>query len=164
MTTAKKNSVTDDLRKQLSDIEDHQAALITERDEISYLARVDRDKKAIERLNSINDELRNQTTRSETIQAALKEAARREAVAREELAAEARRQNAREAEKLCSEAEAIVEKLDAAFAAVRQHAQEYEATMGVIRRKVAVGPVFDHVRVFYGSGAEDGRTSRTFAF
>ena len=38
MTTAKKNSVTDDLRKQLSDIEDHQAALITERDEISYLA------------------------------------------------------------------------------------------------------------------------------
>jgi dGTP triphosphohydrolase len=146
--TTKKLSATEDLRKQLTDVEDHQAALITERDEISYLALVDRDKKSIERLNSINDELRNQTTRAETIQAALKEAVRRDTVAREEVAAEARRQNAREAEALCADAEAIAEKLDAAFAAVRQHAQEFEDVMSAIRRKLGTGPAYDHIRIF----------------
>lgn len=148
MTTKAKTTVADDLRAQLVDIEGHQAALITERAEISYLALVDRDKKAIERLNSINDALRNLTTQAETIQAALKEAVRRENVAREEEAAEVRRQNAREAETLCADAEAIAEKLDAALAAIRQHSQKYEEVMGSIRRKLGTGPAYDHVRVF----------------
>jgi dGTP triphosphohydrolase len=144
----KKTSVTDDLRKQLSDIEDHQAALITERDEISYLALVDRDKKAVDRVNAVNEEIRNLTARAETVQAALAEAVRRESVAREEVAAESRRQNAKEAEALCADAEVIAEKLDAAFASVRQHAQEYEEVMGAIRRKAGTGPAYDHVRIF----------------
>jgi seryl-tRNA synthetase len=148
LTTTKKTNVADDLRMQLSDIEDHQAALITERDEISYLALVDRDKKSIERLNSINDELRNLTARAETVQAALKEAVRREGIAREEAAAEVRRQNAKEAEALCASAEAIAEKFDADLAALAQHAKDYETTMTAIRRLTGVGPQFDHIRVF----------------
>jgi hypothetical protein len=150
MTTQTKPTVTDDLRKQLSDIEDHQAALITERDEISYLALVDRDKKSIERLNSINDEIRTQTTRSETIQAALKEAVRRETVARDDAAAEARRQNAREAEMLCIQAESIAEGMDAAFAMLVGRAQEYETTLTSIRRLTGVGPQFALIRFFLG--------------
>jgi DNA repair exonuclease SbcCD ATPase subunit len=150
LTTAKKINVSDDLRKQLSDIEDHQAALLTERDEISYLALVDRDKKAIERLNSINDELRVLTTRAETVQAALKEAVRRETAAQEEAAAEARRQNAREAELLCAGVESIAQKFDETLAALAQHAQDYENEMAKIRRLIGAGPTFDLVRIFLG--------------
>lgn len=148
MPKADKTSVSDDLRIRLTSLDGRQTELIAERDEISYSALIDRDKKSIERLSAINDELRNLTVQAETIQAALKEAVRREAVAREEVAAEARRQTAREAEALCADAEAIAEKLDAAFAAVRQYAQEYETVMGAIRRKAGVGPAYDHVRVF----------------
>src|SRR5450755_300784 len=77
-----KKTIADDLREQLTDIEGHQMALITERDGISYSALIDRDKKSLERLSALNDELRNQTTRAETVQAALKEAIRRETAAR----------------------------------------------------------------------------------
>jgi hypothetical protein len=80
----KKTSVVDDLRKQLTEIEGHQVALFTERDGISYSALIDRDKKSIERLSALNDELRNQTTRAEEVHAALKEAIRRETAARHE--------------------------------------------------------------------------------
>jgi hypothetical protein len=93
---ATKKSVTDDLRKQLTDIEDHQAVLITERAETSYLALIDKEPKAIARLSALNDELRNQTTRAETVHAALKEAIRREIAARHDEAKRADRLKAKQ--------------------------------------------------------------------
>ena len=146
MTT--KKSVTDDLRAQLVDIEGRQAELFAERDEHSFAAVVERQPAAIKKLEAINSELDALKHKTATLQAALREATKREIAAREEEAAEARRQNAREAEALCVDAEAIAEKLDAAFAALRQHAQEFEDVMGAIRRKASVGPQFDHIRVF----------------
>jgi hypothetical protein len=146
MTT--KKSVTDDLRAQLVDIDGRQAELIAERDEYSFAAVVERQPAAIKKLEAINSELDALKHKTATLQAALREATKREIAAREEEAAEARRQNAREAEALCADAEAIAEKLDAAFAAVRQHAQEYEEVMGAIRRKLGTGPAYDHVRIF----------------
>jgi hypothetical protein len=58
----KKPSITDDLRSQLGALEGRQNELLAERDEISYLALVDRNKKAIERLANVNTELANITT------------------------------------------------------------------------------------------------------
>ena len=147
-TNAKTNNVADDLRAQLVDIEGRQVELLAERDEISYSAIVTRDKRAIERLTALNAELGNLQNQSASLEAALREATKRENAAAEAAAAEVRRRNAREADVLCSEAEAIAEKLDAAFAAVRLHAQEFEDVMGAIRRKAGVGPQFDHIRVF----------------
>jgi dGTP triphosphohydrolase len=137
LTTAKKTNVTDDLRKQLSDIEDHQAALITERDEISYLALVDRDKKSIERLNSINDELRNQTTRAETVQAALKGAIRRETAARHDEARKADRLKAKSLrDELLPQLTDHCEKLDEALATLVAH---IDGATEVVRKINAAG-------------------------
>jgi hypothetical protein len=137
-----------DLRAQLVDIEGRQAELIADRDEHSFAAVVERQPQAIKKLAAINSELDNLKHRAASLQAALREATKRENAAAEAEAAEVRRRNAREADVLCSDAEAIAEKLDAAFAALALHAQEYEAAMGAIRRKINIGPQFDHVRVF----------------
>jgi hypothetical protein len=119
-------SITEDLRAQLSSLDGRRAELLSERDELSYLALIDKEPKAIKRLTAINEEIRNLTFQIETNEAALKEAIRRETVARDEAAAEARRQNAREAEMLCIQAESIAEGMDAAFAMLVGRAQEYE--------------------------------------
>jgi hypothetical protein len=149
VTTKTKSNPIDDLRAERGDIAARISELIAERDTgVAYLAHVDKDAKAIARLAEINNEIESLKTRDASLEPALAEALRREKIAREEAEAEARRQNAREAEALCADAEAIAEKLDAAFAAVRQHAQEFEDVMGAIRRKAGVGPQFDHIRVF----------------
>jgi hypothetical protein len=151
LSKASKSNPIDDLRAERGDIAARISELIAERDTgVAYLAHVDKDAKAIARLAEINNEIESLKTRDASLEPALAEALRREKIAREEAEAEAeaRRQNAREAEALCADAEAIAEKLDAAFAAVRQHAQEFEDVMGAIRRKAGVGPQFDHIRVF----------------
>jgi hypothetical protein len=50
--------VTDDLRAQLSSLDGQRAELLSERDELSYLALIDKEPKAIKRLAAINEEIR----------------------------------------------------------------------------------------------------------
>jgi hypothetical protein len=142
-----KPSAADNLRKQMSDIEDHQAALITERDEISYLALVDRDKKAVERLNIINDELRTQNMRVETMQAALREAVKREVVAGEAERADRRRANAAAAADVLLHAEDTAALLTRAMADLRSHALMLQSQFAEIRKLIDAGPSDQLLRI-----------------
>lgn len=148
MTTTKTKTVSDDLRARLGSCESRQQELLAERSEIAYAATVEKQKAAVARLAELNAELSALTNETSVLEAALKESHRREIAAEEHARAEKRRNDAREAEAICSEAEQIAEKLDKAFAEVRQHAVHYEEAMTKVRRLSGHGPAFNHIRVF----------------
>jgi hypothetical protein len=147
-TTTISKSVTDDLRSRLAAIEGHQTELLAERDEISYLALVDRDKKAVDRLNAINGEIERLKTQASSIEPALREATKRESAAREEAAAEKRRSDARQADVVLAEAEKIALKFDEALKAVSEHAIAFETAMINVRQLTGTSPRYDAIRVF----------------
>jgi hypothetical protein len=144
----KKPSIADQLRSELAINDGHQTELRAERDELSYLALVDRRPQAIQRLAAINEEIGNLTTQAQTIEPALKEALRREGVAREQAAVEKRRDDARKADTALTEAEEIAKKFDEALLAVRANAVAFEAAMIKVRQLTGTSPRYDAIRVF----------------
>jgi hypothetical protein len=136
----KNQSIVDELRSQLASLEGRQVELIAEREEISYLALVDRDKKAIERLAEINTELANTTSHASSLTAALREASSRETKAHEQEMAQKRRDDARRADVVLAEAEKLALKLDHAMAALKRDAIAFEQAMAEVRRLSGAGP------------------------
>jgi hypothetical protein len=145
MTT---KTVTDTLRSNLASIEGRQTELLAERDELSYLALVDRQPAAIKRLAAINEEIENLKTQAGSIEPALREAVRRETQAAEEARAEKRRDDARQADAILDDAEKLALAFDDSLRTVRETAVAFEAAMIKVRRLTGASPQHDAVRVF----------------
>jgi hypothetical protein len=143
--TTKQQSATESLRSQLVAIDGHKVELLAERDELSYLALIDKQPQAIKRLQVINEEIRNLTVQAETIESALKEAHRREAAADDADFARRRRADAEKAGVLMAEAERIAEAMDGAMRDLQKHAVEYQRVMADVRRLSGSGPQHEHL-------------------
>jgi hypothetical protein len=144
-----KPSIVDELRGQLAAIEGRQTELIAEREDegLAYQAVVDRKPRAIKRLEEINAEIANLTTQAASLEPALREAVRRENVAGEEAAAEKRREGARQADVVLTEASAIAKKFDEAALTLREHSIAYERKMIELRRLTGISPNYETVRI-----------------
>ena len=148
MTTKAKTSVTDDIRAQLSSLNGHKAELLSERDELSYLALIDKEPKAIARLAALNEEIRNLIIQIETNEAALKEATKRENAAAEAERAEKRRANVAAAAEVLLRAEDTAALLTKAMDDMRSHSLELQRQFAEIRGLIGVGATDQQVHVF----------------
>jgi uncharacterized protein YhaN len=147
MTTKAKTSVTDDIRAQLSSLKGHKDELRSEKDELSYLALIDKEPKAIARLAALNEEIRNLIIQIETNEAALKEATKRESAAAEAERAEKRKANAAAAADALLHAEDTAAHLTKAMADLRSHAITLQSQFAEIRKLIGVGPTDQMLRV-----------------
>ena len=143
-----KTSVTDDIRAQLSSLKGHKDELRIEKDELSYLALIDKEPKAIARLAAINEEIRNLIIQIETNEAALKEATKRENAAAEAERAEKRRANVAAAAEVLLRAEETAALLTKDMAGIRSHSIELQSQFGEIRGLIGVGATDQQLRVF----------------
>jgi MoxR-like ATPase len=148
MTTAKKTSVTDDLRRQLVDIDGRETELLGDRDEHSYAAVVERQPAAIKKLEAINSELNNLKHRAATLQAALREAVKREVAAGEADRADKRRANAAAAAETLLRAEETAAALTKTMTDLRSHSIELQRQFAEIRGLIGVGATDQQLRVF----------------
>jgi len=146
----KNTTVTDDLRARQAACEGRQLELMSERDEISFAALVDRDKKAVARLSAINDELSAITNEMAGLQSALREAAKREFAAQEAQRAELRRTNAAKAADVLAQIEITAGAITTAMADLRTHSITLQAQFGEIRRLTGTGPTNETLRVNLG--------------
>jgi hypothetical protein len=146
MTASK--TITDDLRAQLTAIDEKQVALIEERDSISYSAVVERDRKSVARLAELNGQLNNLKNEAASIEAALRESTKRELAAAEAERDAKRCSDLRQADGLLDEAEKIAQEFDDALRAVRETAVAFEAKMIQVRRLTGTSPQHDAIRVF----------------
>jgi chromosome segregation ATPase len=148
MTTKAKTSVTDDIRAQLSSLKGHKDELRSEKDELSYLALIDKEPKAIARLAALNEEIRNLIIQIETNEAALKEATKRENAAAEAERAEKRKANVAAAAEMLLRAEDTAALLTKAMDDMRSHSLELQRQFAEIRGLVGVGATDQQLRVF----------------
>jgi hypothetical protein len=147
MTTKARTSVTDDLRAQQSSLKGHKDELLSEIDELSYLALIDKEPNAIARLAAINSELCNLTFQIETNEAALKEAHRRDVAAAEAERDAKRKQNAAAAADMLLNAEATAALLTQAMADLRTHAVALQSQFAEIRKLIDAGPTDQLLRI-----------------
>jgi hypothetical protein len=149
-------SITDELRSRLASIEGHQVELLSERDEISYLALIEKQPEAIKRLVAINSEIENLKTQAASIEPALRESARRETAAAEEVKASKRRSDAAAAEVALGEAEELASEIDRAMAALKTASVAFEAKMTEVRRLSGSGPQHFHLRGLFARAISTG--------
>ena len=158
MTPTTKQSATESLRSQLVALDGHKVELLAERDELSYLALIDKQPQAIKRLAAINEEIRNLTVQAETIEPALKEAHRREAAAEDAGRAMRRRADAEKAGALMAEAERLAELMDTTMRDLQKHAVDYQQVMADIRRLSGSGPTHEALRALLSRAVKTGLT------
>jgi hypothetical protein len=115
------NSTTiTDLLSKIDALEGTKIELIAERDELSFAALVERDKKSAARIAEINSKLEGMHSEAATLKAALAEAQRRAATASAAEAVDAERKRAAKAEPILKRMAARGAKLDAAIRAYRE--------------------------------------------
>jgi hypothetical protein len=146
----------DDLRSRLAGIENQQVELLAERDEISFAAVVDREKKAVQRLAEINTALSQLTGEASTVGAALAEASRRELQEREQEMATRRRNDAEQAETVLAEVENLALQLDREMAALKNAAVAFEGKMATVRRLSGAGPQHTALRAHLARAISSG--------
>jgi hypothetical protein len=150
------SATIDDLRGRLAAIEGQQVELLAERDEISFAAVVDREKKAVQRLVEINTALSQMTSDASTVVAALADASRREMQQRDQEMATRRRNDAEQAETHLAKAEDLAQKLDQAMAKLKGAAVDFEKTMADVRRLSGAGPQHTAMRVHLARAISSG--------
>jgi hypothetical protein len=144
-----KTNVTDDLRNRLGACESRQQELLAERSEIAYVATVEKQKAAVQRLVAINGELSALTNETSVLESALRESHRRETLAEKQAQAAKRCADARAADALLAEAEDIACRIDAGLTAVSQNSLMFEQKMIEVRRLTGdITPRYDNIRVF----------------
>jgi hypothetical protein len=145
MTT--KTNITDDLRSRLGNAESRQQELLAERGEIAFAATVEKQKAAVQRLETINHELSALANEISVLEAALKEAHRRDLAAAEAERGEKRKANAAAAADALLHAEDCAALLTKTMADLRSHAITLQSRFAEIRRLVGVGPTDQMLRV-----------------
>ena len=143
-----KKTIADDLRAQLVDIEGRQAELLQDRDEHSYSAVVEREPKAIKKLEAINSELDNLKNQSASLEAALREVLKREVAAAAAERDAKRKANATAAAETLARAEGTAELLTKAMSDMRAHSMELQRQFAEIRGLIGVGATDQQLRVF----------------
>jgi hypothetical protein len=146
MTT--KTNVTDDLRSRLGNAESRQQELLAERGEIAFAATVEKQKAAVQRLETINNELSALANEISVLEAALKEAHRRDVAAAEAERAEKRKANVAAAAEMLLRAEDTAALLTKAMDDMRSHSLELQRQFAEIRGLIGVGATDQQLRVF----------------
>jgi hypothetical protein len=152
----KPTSITDDLRGQLAALEGRTVELLSERDEISYNAFVDREPKAIKKLEAINGELNNIANQVASLESALKEATKREQAADDADRAKRRKADAEQAGVAMAEAERLAELMDGAMRDLQKHAVDFQQKMADVRRLSGSGPQHDGMRALLSRAIKSG--------
>jgi hypothetical protein len=148
MTKTKTTDAATDLRGKIAEIDERRLKLMAERDEISFAAIVEKDKKSIERANAINETLAQLANESAMLVAALTTALKRERETEAAELAQRKRADFEKAESLLGEVDQLARQMDDAMKTLRETSATFEAHWSTIKQLSGSGPTGGALKVF----------------
>jgi hypothetical protein len=145
-----------DLRNQIAEIESKQVILQSERDELGYVAVVERAPAAIKRAAEIGAELAQLAHDEAMLNAALKTAVQRETEAKVAEQTKQKREDIEQAVQLLQEAERLALKADQAMQVLHESTAAFDKLWAKIRSLSGVGPQQTAVNVHLGRSFRTG--------